>query len=241
MHSDKGTEVSEQYVGPAMNGDLHTRLREATKALHHDIDHHPLLVPLVGGDLQRVQYGHALVALHGIYAALEEAVSDTAVNAGFDYVERRKLPAIEADLRELGLDVRPCKIVVSPPSDIAALIGMLYPIEGSTLGAQVICRHLAKKSPGILPLRHFTGYGEATWTRWQLFWDFAKRVCPAEAADDACSAAVLTFLAIKQHLDDVHNELVATRPSLEFKTGFNEKQPMDRAEGVHRSGFNRRL
>lgn len=198
--------MPERLPSPAGTGELHARLRNATRELHHELDRHPLLAPLVRNDLGRGQYGHALVALHGAYVVLEAAVCAPATAAGFDYGERRKVPALEADLRELGLGFRPCGIAVPPPDGVAALVGMLYTIEGSTLGARAISRQLARGAAGTLPMRYFSGYGEATLARWQAFWDFAERVCPSEAADAACGAAAMTFRLIGRHLDEVWKE-----------------------------------
>lgn len=184
-------------------GNLHAALRKATKDLHGELDHHPLLAPLLRKSLTRRQYGDALGALHGIFAALEEAVWDAATQAGFDYRARRKILAMEADLRELGQGLHPCRISIPAPQNMGALIGMLYTLEGSTLGAQAIARQLPRSDAWPLPIRYFSGYGDQTLARWQAFWDFADRVCPAEAADEACMAAVLAFEAIKRHLDEV--------------------------------------
>lgn len=53
-------------IGDRQSDVLHHHLRQATKQLHHTIDHHPVLAPLVRPDLTPVQYGHALEALHGV-------------------------------------------------------------------------------------------------------------------------------------------------------------------------------
>lgn len=187
-------------------GNLHAALRNATKALHDELDHHALLAPLLRKSLTRQQYGEALMALHGIFAVLEEAVWDPATRAGFDYRDRRKTPAMEADLRELGHEFSPSRISILPPRSIGALTGMLYTLEGSTLGAQAIARQLPRSDAWPLPMRYFSGYGDQTLARWQAFWAFVERVCPAEAVDQACVTAVMTFEAIKCQLDEVQRQ-----------------------------------
>lgn len=182
---------------------LHYRLREATKAPHRDLDRHPLLMPLVRDEVTREYYGCALLALHSIYAVLEDAVDGPATQAGFDYASRRKAPAMEADLRDLGLDPRPTLVVVEKPLGIGALVGILYTLEGSTIGAQAICHHLSSGPSAAFPMRYFSGYGDATLQRWREFWVFAETACPVEEVDAACRSAVGTFGGIKRHLDDV--------------------------------------
>ncbi len=181
---------------------LHERIREATRTAHRQLDHHPLLAPLVHDGLTLEQYSRSLVALHGIYAAIESAVEDTALAAGFDYAARRKVPAMEADLAALQCSPRPSAIRIAPPRSNSELIGRLYPLEGSTLGAAVICRQVRAGPGGSWPLHYFSGYGDATMERWQAFWRFADTACPGTEIDVACATAVATFEAIKQHLDD---------------------------------------
>ena len=192
---------------------LHARLREATKVPHRALDHHPLLMPLVREGLTPQAYGDALLALRGVYAPLETAVCAAAVAAGFDYRQRLKLPAIEADLAALGRPSLASVACVPTPQSVGALIGMLYTIEGSTLGAQSICQQLSTGSCAHLPMRYFSGYAEKTMTHWQAFWAFVEMACPAQAGEDACESAVATFRLIKQHLDEARTELMAVNVS----------------------------
>jgi heme oxygenase len=43
--------------------ELHDQLRQAAKAPHRLVDHHPLLAPLIRSELTEKQYGDALAAL----------------------------------------------------------------------------------------------------------------------------------------------------------------------------------
>ncbi|QDL56123.1 biliverdin-producing heme oxygenase [Rhodoferax aquaticus] len=183
-------------------GSLHARLREATRAPHHALDHHPLLMPLVRGGLTPKAYGNALHALHGIYVPLENAVCAAAVEAGFDYRERLKRTALESDLKDLGLMPSTSFASLPPPKNAGALIGMLYPLEGSTLGGQAIQRIVSTGPYNSLPMRFFSGYGEHTFTRWQAFLKFADMACPEDQIEDACSAAVTVFQRIEKRCDE---------------------------------------
>jgi heme oxygenase len=203
-----GQQISQRLVALAVMTELHHRLREATKAPHRELDHHPLLMPLVREGLTAQTYGNALLALRGVYAPLEEAVCAPAVAAGFDYRERLKLPAMDRDLADLGRPLLTAVASVSPPRNLGALIGMLYTVEGSTLGAQAICRQLSVGSCRDLPMRYFSGYGANTLANWQAFWTFAEAACPVDQLDHACDSAAATFHLIKHHLDEVQRELM---------------------------------
>jgi len=183
--------------------ELHRRLRHATKLPHHFLDHHPVLLPLIRSDLSIVQYGDALAALHDIYAQAEAWVLEfLAQNSGlFDYDSRRKLPALEADLGALRRSPVENHIIFAASPTIGSLIGILYTLEGSTLGGQFIARNLNELPHAALPMRFFSGYGELTWQRWQNFLQFADAACPIDEYERATAAAVSLFGTLKTHLD----------------------------------------
>jgi len=189
-------------MNPSPSPELHARLRQATRQAHHVLDHHPLLAPLVRPGLTRLQYGHALAALHAVHEQVEAGIlAFLARRPGlFDFESRRKLAALESDLTALGRAPLPAGTAFPVPDSLGALIGVLYVIEGSTLGGQVIARTLHQSSDGNLPVAFFTYYGDQVLPRWQAFLAFAES-CPAEEIEAAASSAVALFQAIAAHLD----------------------------------------
>ena len=185
---------------------LHRLLRQATKQPHHELDHHPLLAPLVGPALSRSQYGDALSALHGVYASAEAWVMTfLGQRPGlFDY--RWKLPSLESDLAALGRTPLPASADCAAQPGLGALVGILYTLEGSTQGGRFIARQLTESG---LPLTFFTGYGELSSQRWQEFLMFADALCPKEEYEIASQTAVSLFLAIKRHLDSAYRSFDA--------------------------------
>jgi heme oxygenase len=183
--------------------ELQRQLRQATRLAHHALDHHPILAPLLRTDLNVIQYGDALAALHGVYARTEAWVLDFLEhNPGlFDYRSRRKLPALESDLAALGrLPLRFCSEFSVPPG-IGSLIGVLYTLEGSSQGGQFIANSLRQLDGAALPISFFTGYGDRSHACWEAFWQFAQNTCPASAYEAATATAVTLFGTIKDHLD----------------------------------------
>ena len=182
---------------------LHAALRQATRLPHHALDHHLLLAPLVRPGADVVQYGNALAALHGIYAQAESAVFRfLAAHPGlFDYRSREKLPALDADLAALGRQPLPARAGGPELQSIGALIGVLYTVEGSTLGGQYIARNLRQHPGAGLPMQFFSGYGENARQRWSEFLQFADANCPPNEIEAATSTAVLLFESIRVHLD----------------------------------------
>lgn len=169
-------------------------MRRATRDGHRCLDHHPLLTPLVAPASSRGHYARALAALHGPQAALEARLADFAPQADFP----PRLPDLVADLADLGVSAFPlCAEPPDAPSP-AALIGLMYVLEGSNLGGSVIARCLASSHPQA-PRRFFDG-ADAT-NRWQRFWALAATWCPPTQADLAIDAAGATFIWYRRHLD----------------------------------------
>lgn len=183
---------------------LHQRLRQATKLAHHDLDHHPLLAPLIRPDLTLAEYGRALEALQGVHGRAEPAILASLDGRPglFDYHARRKLAALESDLAALGrAPIVRLASALPPPDTLGALIGILYTIEGATQGGQFIARNLHQLPLVKLPTTFFDAYGDLTQQRWNEFLQFADSQCPDEEQDLAVAAAVAMFDAIKRHLD----------------------------------------
>lgn len=183
--------------------DLHARLRLATKALHHLLDHHPVVAPLVRDDLTLDQYGDALAALHGVYAPLEAGIDAflKTMPGLFDYNPRRKLPALQDDLAKLGRRPWSRQISHTTPARVAELVGVLYTVEGTTMGGQHILRCLRQRNFDRLPTRFFSVYGDQTDSLWGDFLAFADRACPAAEHRRAEATALALFQAVKTYLD----------------------------------------
>lgn len=195
-------------------GHVHSALRDGTHALHVRVNQHPAVSDLVRPTYTMERYRNLLAAYFSFYAVLEPGIVAASANhaGGFSYTERRKLPWLEADLRALGVDHPNCAATRSTgagpwlPSNQAELIGVLYSIEGSTLGGQIISRslqqHLGLTAEG--GLRFFSGYGDQTEQKWSEFLEFAERLDdgPAELAS-AVDAAGSVFVAIERTLNEL--------------------------------------
>lgn len=173
-------------------------LRQATKSWHQTIDHHPLLSPLVRPGLDIAGYGRALAALHGPISALEQRCLAGLADLGADYGLTPRQGWLDADLMDLGLVApvvdRECPAV----SDLPGLIGLLYVLEGSRLGGEVIARQLVQSLPAGAPLRFFKRSGaEAAWANFSLF----ATGCPPDQINLCCDTAIAAFAFILDHLD----------------------------------------
>lgn len=175
-------------------------LRQATRA-HHDRVERGL--PLVGGTppLTRAEYRRVLEAFLGFHAPIEERLGalDWA-SIGFDFAPRRRAHLLREDLAALGVgdQVPICEAIPEVRRPVEGL-GCLYVLEGSTLGGQVIRRHLAAQldiSPSTGGA-FFNGHGAATGAFWRAFVDHLATV---DSADErlVVDAACATFAALER-------------------------------------------
>lgn len=128
---------------------------------------------LLSPDLDCTNYLHILKAFWSLYQPMEEqlrAFEDWPI-WGLDLSPRWKTPKLESDLAILGVnstELSPYS-AVPPCESLAAAWGSLYVLEGSTLGAQIICRILGKSKLPLEAQQFFTSYGLQTQAMWQSF------------------------------------------------------------------------
>lgn len=145
------------------------RLREATTDQHQSVERQ---LNLLRPDLTLRDYSRVLSGFCSVLRAWEPQVQHhlspvlPRLTAG-----REKLPLVEDDLRFLGVSASPEPADLSGLHSVEALVGGMYVLEGSTLGGQILLRHLAP-TLGVAPGRgasYFSGYGSSTGAMWKAF------------------------------------------------------------------------
>ena len=187
--------------------DLRTRLRNATAPLHSQLDQQPLLVALLGHDFPLADYQRLLGTYYSLYHQLEAAIKRylTQQPIAFDYQQRYKTPLLLNDLSYW--HIKPehllCQIALPEITSLGQLLGLLYVLEGSTLGANFIAQHL-KLSYGYTRSTgsdFFSGYGEQTQSHWQSFISYINGYSDqTDLATAAIDSACLSFTCFNQAL-----------------------------------------
>jgi heme oxygenase len=179
------------------------QLRQATRSAHRALDQHPRLAGLVRGGLDMNRYVEALRGLHGAFDVLETAAVLSATVDAYPYQPRCSLLA--QDLRQLG---SPASSGVADPFPVprtaAARIGLLYVLEGSLLGGQVIARNVRRCLGDAVPCAFFGQLTEdEAEARWAAFTRYALAgQCSDESvADRAIAAARAAFATCQFELD----------------------------------------
>lgn len=174
-------------------------LKSATAEAHTRLESVVDARRLLAGPISLADYARLLIGNYRWHALLEPAILPWMASLPeLDYAgQRRKLPALEADLRALNLV--PAAQLQQLPARVAAAslaeaLGLLYVLEGSTLGGSVIRRSL-EKQPELADALHYYGlYGESLGARWKQFQQLLDR--HLQAPGDlrlACDAAQCAF------------------------------------------------
>lgn len=154
------------------------RLAEATRDEHQHIEANPLLASLMQVAKPLDHYHRTLVGFYGFYRPLEERLLRETTLADHPDLGFRlhKHHLIAQDLYNLGMTPEQCEQLpqcqdVPQSYPWYAALGVLYVMEGATLGGQIIRRHLLTHlEPQWHPaLRFYDCYQEQVGVRWRQF------------------------------------------------------------------------
>jgi len=169
---------------------LRNFLRVATANLHTNLDRK--IAPLLTGDERA--YRHFLQRTALVLLPLEQALQVANV-AGLltDWPQRRRSDALISDLHSLQMNVPQAQTLVIS-GDEAQILGMLYVLEGSRLGAEHLLKIVSKSdSPTIRSATSYLAHGAGE-SLWQSFLMHLERSHHAQTHRDITLAgATLVF------------------------------------------------
>lgn len=161
--------------------------------------------------LDTAEYIQYLQQMYGLVAAWEERAAEVApqwMQATLAARQRKHL--LERDLAWFGLaDPDNRRPALPDIFDLSSLFGTMYVMEGSTLGGQLIARHVET----TLHLRegqgdaYFRGHGDRTGLMWKEFCEMLTRHLPdsqTEAVVASAKAMFATFGEWMQQKSVIH-------------------------------------
>lgn len=183
------------------------KLKMATAHSHSQIEGG---FPVMREDFDLEKYQNLLGKLYGFYLPLETVFSDTAVVRDWisDYGDRQKLNFLEMDLAYFKVpsheisNLSKKQLWFDQPTK-ARVLGTLYVLEGSTLGGQIISKHLKNKFqfPDANGTRFFSAYGGQTGPMWKRFQSLLNEHLNESALlEESILAANATFEHLAQWL-----------------------------------------
>lgn len=194
-------QANPQTVSPVLQD-----LRAGTAQLHIALEKR---LPFFSDTLDLQAFARLMQAYYGFYRPLEMALQAcTAMPAEFDLHARLKTPTLGRDLQAMGLpehalDSLPVCHELPAIDSSAACLGVLYVLEGATLGGQILRREIAAR----LDLDADNGaafldiYGAATGRRWRDFMQLlGSRPLAADERQAVVAAAHTTFSCFERWL-----------------------------------------
>lgn len=177
--------------------DLRALLKQDTAPAHEALEQLPLMRALADGRVDDAQYRDYLLLQHRLQSSLEAALRPWASN---EWLGRRlvKTAWLNADLRALDRVADTGRVPLPQIVSYPQALGVLYVLEGSTLGFQVVrkrlpANHLALTTAG----RFLLGYGPETGSHWRSFLDEIAAL-PCADWPVAVAAALGTFATFQQ-------------------------------------------
>ncbi len=180
------------------------KLRTLTHDVHERLHVHPLTEPLISENLTRAQYTLILSAFKEFHKNVE--IQAQPYNEVYPFT--KNMAAITNDLTALNTENYHLPEITAFPKITTQdmFLGMIYVVEGSNLGGQLIAKNV-NKVLGLTPqtgLSFFTAAGKKTAQNWKNFQRILEENC--EDADICASAALQTFEALEKYLWNVNNQ-----------------------------------
>lgn len=179
---------------PTESPALLPRLRLETRPFHDGVEANSFNLALTAGTVTAAETAHFLARMYGFMQPYEDTLRQHAADFGPDWQleQRYRAPFILEDLVRLGHPAVPPPCPTLPPLHTRAqLLGAMYVMEGSTLGGQVIARHLA--AADIAGRTFFAGRAERTGPLWKQFTQLLEAAAGTVDADAIVASAILTF------------------------------------------------
>ena len=149
------------------------RLRAKTSVAHTNLEQLAVSVSIVNPNVTNDQYVHYLNLMHDVVKQAEEEIFPALTAFVSDLNERNKTFLLEEDLKVLGFSKTKSQKPFENADSMspAFAMGVLYVIEGSSLGGRVILKniHTALGHTEEKGASYFAGYGNQTGSKWKSF------------------------------------------------------------------------
>lgn len=169
-----------------MISNVHQRLRDVTRTSHERLERDARVVARARAPADRT----ALVqAFHRLHAEAEAALAPWLTDVeGLEFERRQRTPVLDRDLADLGARAAPARPARISVGGVNESLGVLYVLEGSTLGGRFIEKALEGSGEGLAGLGFLNPYGARTGERWRAFLSVLDARART-AADEAQMAA----------------------------------------------------
>ncbi|WP_446745699.1 biliverdin-producing heme oxygenase [Silvibacterium acidisoli] len=170
-----------------------TALRSGTAEAHEALEGE---LRLASSALSLAEYVHTLQTFEGFVSRWEdEAEQACPPHLKPTFEQRRRARLLQGDLRHFDASKAEEQPRIPPITNTAAFLGSMYVMEGSTLGGQMIARHVESHlhlSNGD-GYSYFLGHGANTGRMWKEFIEILNRESQDLPEAEIVSSARRTF------------------------------------------------
>lgn len=180
-------------------------LRSATAQSHLNLEALPISASIMQPDVTSDEYLLYLALMHDIVEDAENNIFPLLDTVIADLEERNKSNFLKSDLEFLGYHEIAKRFPLSgslPGNSIAFSLGIMYVVEGSSLGGRVILKNISNTLgyDGDHGARYFTGYGGQTGSHWKRFLDMLQQYeAENNSSEEIIAGADYAFNAITRH------------------------------------------
>jgi len=183
------------------------QLRANTADSHKNLENLPVSASIMSPNVTAEAYAHYLTLMRDVIEDTEVRIFPLLQNIFPDLEQRTKLQLIDADLAFLNAPKTVSKNPFtenSQPFSIPFAIGILYVVEGSSLGGRFILKNLQSvlgyEENGV---SYFNGYGNKTGSSWKNFLnvltDYEEKT---NNSGEIIAGADFAFQAIHRHFSN---------------------------------------
>lgn len=155
-----------------ISSDFLNDLKTQTAHSHKKLEALPISLSIVSQDMKIEEYINYLSLMHDVHQDTENIIYPMLSEIVKDLDQRKKRYLIEDDLLFLNHKKNHLsKVFQDTDINIPFALGVLYVIEGSTLGGRFILKNVSKfpELSGNNGTSYFNGYGDKTGSYWKAF------------------------------------------------------------------------
>ncbi|MCU0426479.1 MAG: biliverdin-producing heme oxygenase [Candidatus Kapabacteria bacterium] len=193
-------------------------LKSQTRPQHDSVEQNRFGKAMMDGTLSQEDYRLFLQKFYGFHVPLEQVLSGFPWDSvGINFDERRKVALLSHDLKALGLsdaDIVALPLAETLPAmnTLEEAMGVMYVMEGSTLGGQIQSRQVQKMFgfDAENGAAYFSSYGANVGAMWKACCEAIVKVADDNLAkeDVIIASAQRTFAALEEWLALEVEELV---------------------------------
>ncbi|PXY46718.1 biliverdin-producing heme oxygenase [Flavobacterium hydrophilum] len=182
-------------------------LKNQTSDSHRKLESLTISASILSPDMKILDYIHYLSLMYDVHKNTESVIFPLLSEIITDLDKRRKSHLIEEDLDFLQYNKTDSNNVFSTKEiTIPFALGILYVIEGSSLGGRFILKNVSK-IPGLdngHGTLYFQGYGDTTGTFWKNFLGFLSEYEENHNCGNAIiEGAIYAFNSIYNHFRSI--------------------------------------